>query len=57
MIGIGPWSLLQPLQLVQRCQILHGGNHRLLVEGDRVVVEGPPGLADGAEVAEAATAP
>ena len=28
-----------------------------LVEGDRVVVEGPPGLADGAEVAEAATAP
>jgi HlyD family secretion protein len=28
-----------------------------LVEGDRVVVEGPPGLADGAEVVEAATAP
>lgn len=28
-----------------------------LVEGDRVVVEGPPGLEDGAEVAEAATAP
>ena len=28
-----------------------------LVEGDRVVVEGPPGLVDGAEVAEAAAAP
>ena len=28
-----------------------------LVEGDRVVLEGPPGLADGAEVAEAAAAP
>ena len=28
-----------------------------LVEGDRVVVEGPPGLADGAEVVEAAAAP
>ena len=28
-----------------------------LVEGDRVVLEGPPGLADGAEVVEAAAAP
>ena len=28
-----------------------------LVEGDRVVVDGPPGLADGAEVVEAAAAP
>ena len=28
-----------------------------LVEGDRVVSEGPPGLADGAEVVEAAAAP